>query len=185
MAALTKNLADGLKNMKLLNDTDAANLEELASICDKLKEASIGELKGETLSDELYDFIENYGGDIEHLWYYIYTDEDTPSTDVGEHPASLIVDIATDPNGTILELADGEPSVIYVVVPVDGTLRIARGVVYNFYQFTAPLSARMTDDEWGVKIGTVPVEGEDGYPEYHKADDIPSKPDWTLSYRAD
>ncbi len=103
---------------------------------------------------------------------------------MGEHPASLVVDIATDPNGAVLELANGEPSVIYAVVPVDGTLRIARGVVFNFYQFTMPLDKRLTDTEWGHMIGTVPTEGADGYPEYHKSDDIPEKPDWTMSYRA-
>ncbi len=181
---LTKAMADGLKGFNVISDADVESLNSLMEISDTLRNISIAELKGETLSDEQYNFIEEYGGYIEHIWYQVYADESTPSVDVGEHPASLVVDIATDPNGAVLELANGEPSVIYAVVPVDGTLRIARGVVFNFYQFTMPLDKRLTDNEWGHMIGTVPTEGADGYPEYHKSDDIPEKPDWTMSYRA-
>ena len=184
MSTLTKNMSDGLKNMNLLNADDEANLSKLAETCDILLDISVRELKGESLTDEEYEFIETYGGTLEHFWYDAFSDGTSNYIDIGEHPASLVVDIATDPNGSVLELADGEPSVIYVVVPVEGTLRIARGVVYNFYQFTVPLNARMTDDEWGVMIGTIPTEGEDGYPMYHKSEDIPDKPDWTMSYRA-
>ncbi|MBR6307579.1 MAG: DUF3160 domain-containing protein [Lachnospiraceae bacterium] len=183
--ALTNAMRDGLKNLGVISDEDVELLNSLATVCDSLRAISEKELKGETLSKEEYDFIETYGGTIEHLWYKSYDDGSGASFDSGDHPASLIVDIATDPNGEVLELANGEPSVIYVVVPVDGTLRIARGVVYNFYQFTVSIDKRMTDTEWGIKIGTIPVEGPDGYPEYHRADDIPDKPAWTTSYRAE
>ena len=185
MATLTRSMTEGLKNFKLLNSSDENDLKTLAEMCDTLLRISVNELNGVTLSDEDYEFIETYGGTLEHMWYNVYKDESTDYIDIGEHPASLIVDIATDPNGAVLEIADGKPSVIYVVVPVDGTLRIARGVVYNFYQFTVPLKDRMTDTEWGVMIGTVPVEGEDGYPWYQPSSDIPDKPDWTMSYRAE
>ncbi|MCR4677470.1 MAG: DUF3160 domain-containing protein [Lachnospiraceae bacterium] len=183
--ALTNAMRDGLKDLGIISDEDIELLDSLATVCNNLRSISEKELKGEALSDEDFEFIETYGGTIEHLWYKSYDDGTGATFDSGDHPASLVVDIATDPNGEVLELADGEPSVIYVVVPVDGTLRIARGVVYNFYQFTVPIANRMTDTDWGVMIGTVPVEGADGYPEYHKADNIPDKPAWTTSYRAE
>ena len=185
MASLTRSMVDGLKKLNLLGTEDEADLNSIAEISDTLKNISIKELMGETLSNEEYEFIETYGGNMEHLWYNAYKDDNTEYIDIGEHPASLVVDIATDPNGSVLELGDGEPSVIYVVVPVDGTLRISRGVVYNFYQFTMPLDQRMTDNEWGKMIGTIPVDGEDGYPRYQKSSDIPEKPEWTMSYRAE
>ena len=184
LGKLTRSMTEGLKNFNILNSSDENNLDTIAQICDALMKISVSELKGETLSADEYEIIETYGGTLEHLWYDVYKDESTDYVDIGEHPASLVVDIATDPNGSVLEIGDGEPSVIYVVVPVDGTLRIARGVVYDFYQFTVPLSERMTDSEWGTMMGTVPVDGEDGYPRYQKSAEAPDKPDWTLSYRA-
>jgi len=37
---------------------------------------------------------------------------------------------------------------MYVVVSVDGSLRVASGPVYSFYQFAQPTSERMTDTAW-------------------------------------
>ena len=86
-------------------------------------------------------------------------------------------DIATDPNGTVLQAANGRPAQIYVIVPVEGALRIASGVVYNFYQFCQPLSARLTDSEWRQMIGE--WMSPDG--RFHQ-DETPEKPWWTQSY---
>ena len=88
-----------------------------------------------------------------------------------------MTDIATDPNGTVLQAANGRPAQIYVIVPVDGTLRIASGVVYNFYQFRQPLSARLTDTEWRQMTGE--WMSPDG--RFHQ-DETPEKPWWTQSY---
>jgi hypothetical protein len=90
----------------------------------------------------------------------------------------LVVDIATDPNGTVLEAATGNASDIYVVVNIDGDLRIARGSVYSFYEFEQPLSDRLTDSEWRIKMG---IAADDNY-EYHYDTEI-EQPEWTQSYR--
>ena len=88
------------------------------------------------------------------------------------------MDIATDPNGEVLEAATGSPSCIYVVVKVDGKLKIARGSVYSFYQFAWPLSDRLTDEQWRQMIGV--QVGEDGY---YNRDESLKQPEWTESYR--
>ncbi len=93
-------------------------------------------------------------------------------------PSALVTDIATDPNGRVLQIATGRPSVIYVIVPVDGTLRLATGTVFDFYQFEQPLSDRMTDTEWRQRIGVwMSEEGTYNW----KA--VVEKPWWTASYR--
>ena len=64
-----------------------------------------------------------------------------------------------------------------MIVPVDGTLRIASGVVYNFYQFRQSLSARLTDAEWRQTIG------EWMMPDMcYRWNESPEKPWWTQSY---
>ena len=95
-------------------------------------------------------------------------------------PAALVVDVATDPEGSVLELATGNISTIYVVVPVDGTLKVAKGGVFDFYQFTQPISDRMTDREWRIKLGII-ADDEGNY--HWEGEDLPDKPEWTEIYR--
>lgn len=91
-----------------------------------------------------------------------------------------MVDLATDPNGTVLEAATGQPSMIYVVVKVDGKLKLARGSVYSFYQFPWALDDRLTDTKWRQMMGF--ELGEDGS---YRTDSGISQPGWTQSYRSD
>ena len=177
-AELAEQTADGLQTYGILDPADRENLTRLASLARSLETISRKELRNERLSDEEYDLIREYGGTLEHFWIEAVKDRtDAEYLDAREIPASLVTDIATDPNGTVLQAANGRPAQIYVIVPVDGTLRIASGVVYNFYQFCQPLSARLTDTEWRQMIGE--WMSPDG--RFHQ-DETPEKPGWTQSY---
>jgi len=136
------------------------------------------ELVNEVLTDAEYDLIREYGGTLEHFW--LEATKSRTGLDYmmpRENPASLVTDIATDPNGSVLQLGTGKPAEILVVVPVDGTLRLASGVVYDFYQFEQPISQRLTDSQWRVMIGE--WADEDGW---FKKDQKPDKPWWTTEY---
>ena len=121
-------------------------LEELAG---KLKTISEKELAGESLTNDEFDLIRTYGGQIEHFWTEVNKD-DAPDGRVTSDvfPSALVTDVATDPNGSCLELGTGNPATIYVIVEVEGSLRIASGSVFSFYQFEQPLSERLTDTTW-------------------------------------
>ncbi len=177
---LAGNTAEGLEELGYLSGADAGNLEKLEELAGDLKEISIKELNNEKLTDKEYELIEIYGGEIEHFWIDAMkgqTDSEYPNSD--DYPAALVVDVATDPNGEVLEMATGDPAVIYVVVPVDGTLRVAEGSVYSFYQFRNPISDRMTDSEWRRMMG---IElNDDG--SYTDISDRPDHPEWANSYR--
>ena len=177
-AELAEQTADGLQTYGILDPADRENLTRLASLARSLETISRKELRNERLSDEEYDLIREYGGTLEHFWIEAVKDRtDAEYLDAREIPASLVTDLATDPNGMVLQAANGRPAQIYVIVPVDGTLRIASGVVYNFYQFRQPLSARLTDTEWRQMIGE--WMSPDG--RFHQ-DETPEKPWWTQSY---
>ena len=177
-AELAEQTAEGLQVYGMLDPADRENLTRLASLARSLETISRKELRNERLSDEEYDLIREYGGTLEHFWIEAVKDRtDAEYLDAREIPASLVTDIATDPNGTVLQAANGRPAQIYVIVPVDGALRIASGVVYNFYQFRQPLSARLTDTEWRQMIGE--WMSPDG--RFHQ-DETPEKPWWTQSY---
>lgn len=177
---LAKNTAKGLDELGYLSSADEDNLEKLADLASKLKTISVKELQDEKLTDDEFELIEAYGGEIEHFWLdaiKAQTGEEYPSSD--NYPAALVVDVATDPNGTVLQMATGDPALIYVVVPVDGKLRIAEGAVYSFYEFEQPISDRLTDTEWRKKMG-ISNESYDDFVPYGKAYD---HPDWALGYR--
>ena len=112
-ACLASLTADGLKKYRMLDKIDEENLMRLKEIAEKFFIISKKELQDEVLSDEEYEFIRNYGGNLEHFWM-----ETLPKNNDGIHtqelPAAIVVDIATDPNGQILEIATGNPSTIYV-----------------------------------------------------------------------
>ena len=177
---LARQTADGLEAFGYISDRDREELMRLAELAGQLKTISEKELRGETLTDEEYDTIRYYGGTLEHFWLEAarrWTGDDTVS--IMDTPSGLVVDIATDPNGAVLEIADAQPSKIIVVVPVGGKLRLASGSVYNFYQFEQPLSDRLTDQQWQQMIGQKPQ----GDGRYRKTLTI-EKPEWTTSYRA-
>lgn len=177
---LSRNTKAGLENYGYLTQTDAENLDKLAELAKKLKTISIKELTNVTLEDTEYDLIECYGGEIEHFWLEAMkgmTGEEYPTTE--DFPAALVVDVATDPNGSVLELGTGDPACIYVMVNVGGKLRIAQGSVYSFYQFEQPLSERLNDSEWRKMLGIEIESYDDPFPEMK---DI-SHPDWAEEYR--
>ena len=176
-ARLADATREGLKTYGMLSTSDEANLSRLSELAAQLKVISDKELRDETLTDAEYRLIEEYGGNLEHFWYealkeegeYVFADE---------YPAAVVVDIATDPNGSVLEVATGNPSRIYVVVKVDGSLRVAVGSVYSFYQFPWPINDRLTDSKWRVMMGF--EANEEGYYNQNKPVE---RPNWTDSYR--
>jgi hypothetical protein len=62
---------------------------------------------------------------------------------------ALVADVHTDAyNGRVLEEAVGNPCKVYAVIPFYGEQYLAVGACYSYYEFTKPMSARMTDEEW-------------------------------------
>lgn len=176
LASLT---IQGLRRYGMLDTADEENLTRLAQIAGQLLTISGKELREEALTEEEHEFIRTYGGNIEHLWREALRDESGgEEINSQEFPAAVVVDVATDPSGQVLEMATGNPSMIYVVVNVEGSLRIARGSVYTFYQFPWPLNDRLTDSKWRQMMGL--QADEDGNYNY----DAPvEQPAWTASYR--
>ena len=179
-ADLSDRTALGLQKYGMLTVSDQENLSRLSQMADTLLEISKKELRDETLTEDEYEFIRSYGGNIEHFWMEAVKDKSNGDEEITtrECPAALVVDIATDPNGQVLEVGTGSPSQIYVVVKVDGKVKIAKGSVYSFYQFAWPMDDRLTNTRWHQMMGIKP--NEDGN---YERDKSITKPEWTASYR--
>ena len=176
-AELSAKTAEGLKAYGILAADDEENLLKLETMADQFLTMTQKELTNTLLSDEEFELIRNYGGNLEHFWLEAFKDEGDSVT-TGDFPAAIVADIATDPNGSCLEVATGNPSMIYVIVPIDGELHICVGAVYSFYQFEQPLENRLTDSQWRQMMGI--AVGDDGSYSYDTK--IP-QPEWTQSYR--
>ncbi|MFA7468776.1 MAG: DUF3160 domain-containing protein, partial [Desulfotomaculaceae bacterium] len=149
LAALVDMTREGLAARDLLDQQDRDSLDRLEQLALSLKNISEKELSNIPLTDEEYDLIRSYGGQLEHFWLDALSDMGVDHRSaIAENPAALVADVATYPGGQVLQEATGHVFDIYAIVPVDGSLRIARGGVYSHYEFSWPLSDRLTDKKW-------------------------------------
>ena len=175
LAALVKLTTEGLSARSLLTDTAKEALDTLYAISQQLTTISEKELENKALTDKEYDFIRTYGGELEHIWQTAKKDEvdafgDGQMQFLMMHPDAVVADVATDPNGLALTEATGYSKEIYVAIPRDGKVVLARGVVYSQYEFTVPLSERLTDEAWHARLNS---------------GDIPPYTDWKSAFIAD
>lgn len=176
LAALTQATSDGLNELGLLDETARQDLEILYQLNCQLMTIAEKELRNELPSDEEFELIRSFGGQLEHFWQQAVARDDRNFLTPQEQPAALVADIATDPNGTVLQTATNVGT-IYAIVNVDGSPRIASGSVYLFYQFEQPIAQRMTDQDWWVELGKAPDENG----EFHWQD-RPLPAAWTSVY---
>jgi len=140
----------------LVDAKDSKALELIEKLAQKLGAIAVKELTNAQVSDEEYEFIRYYGGKIEELTF-ASTDEievESGGTPEGGDAiqAAVIADVATDPNGQVLEEAVGRVFTIHAVVPVGGKMVLAEGGVFSQYEFTVPIAQRMTDEAWRKRL---------------------------------
>ena len=154
LGALVNATQTGLETLGILPEGEKKNLAIMAELVLTLETIANKELSGIKLTDEEYEFIRSYGGQLEHLWLAVNKEDvDKSGLDqrnfLDQNPAALVADVATDPNGQVLEEATGFISTIYVLVPWEGGKRkMMSGGVYSYYEFPWPMSDRLTDTKW-------------------------------------
>lgn len=180
LSALTR---EGLKSYGMISDEDIENLTRLQELSENLLTISNKELKDELPSDEEFELIQTFGGQLEHFWYEALKDQAVDGyLRPDEHPAALVTDIATDPNGSVLEIGTGRIDNIYVLVNVGGSIRIAQGCVFSFYEFSQPINERLTDEEWRVMLGIQQKTDSDGNPIFEDNPTV-EQPSWVYDFK--
>ncbi len=156
IAALAQMTIDGLKQRGLLLEMDEQALTQMVEIATRLRIIAEKELRGEALTDEEYEKIRFYGGDIERLTFAAGLDPQDPfggQPSAGTPEAAIIADVATSPgSGVVLEEGVGRVFPIYVVVPVEGRLTVAVGGVFSHYEFEHPMGDRLTNEKWRAML---------------------------------
>lgn len=178
---LSEKTKEGLEGYGMINDSSKEDLDKLAEISGTLLAISEKELRNESLSDDDYEFIRSYGGYIEHFWREANKEDDGEIPSCSDQaPGSIVADIATDPNGTVLEVATGKVDNVYVVFPIEGELHVAVGSVYSFYQFESDIGNRLTDNEWRQLLDGGYLDDNWNWVEVENPIE---RADWTKSYR--
>src|SRR5262245_24338501 len=146
----------GLSRRGLIDTKDSKALELIEELAKKLGAIAVKELTAVEVSNAEYELIRFYGGKIEDL---TFASTDEIEVESGGTPgggdaiqAAVIADVATDPNGAVLEEAVGRVFTIHAAVPIGGKLVLAEGGVFSQYEFTVPLAERMTDEAWRKRL---------------------------------
>jgi poly-gamma-glutamate capsule biosynthesis protein CapA/YwtB (metallophosphatase superfamily) len=148
LLTLTRMTNDGLKSRSLLSKNTSANLARLDSLLAFLLDVSQQELAGKTLSQKDYERIKYIGGELEAMTLAAADPEGEGRPFFSEDDqAALVADVATDPNGQVLEEATGRVFEIFAVVPDGrGGLHITKWRVL-YYEFPCHAGS-LTDESW-------------------------------------
>jgi hypothetical protein len=122
------------------------------------------ELAGQVLSAENAETCQNIGKTLANLTTFSQQFEKEFTSEEDEKMA-LVADVHTDPNSEqVLEVAVGNPCELYATIPHEGREYLAVGACFSYYEFTTPMSERMTDKQW------------------QDLAEKPAMPEWTTSF---
>jgi hypothetical protein len=141
IGALTRMTRLGLSGMGALSPGETSRLSSLESVIDRLLQISKKELQNEELEEKDYEFIRNFGENLEDIATGVESDG---------LETTMVADVHTDTNtGQVLEEGIGYVDLIVVAYEVpDGRTLVGAGPVLSYYEFKHPMSDRLTDEKW-------------------------------------
>jgi hypothetical protein len=169
MLSLMHLTIDGLEQRKMLDANVKFIGDEFINLLIFLKSVSEKENKKEPLNLAEYEQIQKVGSQLERLTLGVLSEEATDWTSI-EGPDKnmpVIADVHTA-DATALEVGVGKAHAMYVIVEIEGKLKLTRGAIFSFYEFTWPSSDRLSDEKWQ---------------EILKEDRQPEQPSW-INYKS-
>jgi len=168
LASLAGLMKEGLASRGLLLDVFAEKLAAFESLQLHLKEMAEKELTNAHLSYQDFERIATIGDALAEILTFPKENAQAWESDTDRNMA-LVADVHTDSNTEmVLEEAVGNPAEIFVIVEVEGRLKVTRGALFTYYEFVHPMNDRLTDEAWQEKLA---------------AGDVPDAPEWTASFQ--
>ena len=163
MLTLTKMTREGLIKLDALSAEEKSRLESLESIMERVIQISKDELEGKELSESDYEFIRNFGGQLDAI---------VVGVEAKGKETTLVADVHTDTNPPMEVLEEGvgyiDLALVAYKVP-DGRIILGAGPTLSYYEFKQPISERLTDEQWKEML----EQGQQ-----------PPRPDWIDSFYA-
>jgi len=161
MLDLTKMTRAGLSQLGTLSQEEDNRLSNLESVLDRSLSIAVDELEGKELTQDDYDFIRDFGKNLENIIVGV-EDEGKETT--------IVADVHTDTNtpAEVLEEGTGYVDLILVAYKVpDGRIIIGAGPTLSYYEFKQPIDNRLTDEAWKEML---------------ESGQTPPRPAWTTSF---
>jgi hypothetical protein len=148
LAALSNQTRRGLGERSLLDNELENKFTQLEQLLLALMDMAQKELANQNLTEAEQSQIRDIGDTLQALSTFSSQTEEELASDADERLA-LVADVHTDPNTQqALQVAIGDPALIWVIAPVNGQPTLTQGAVFSFYEFSQPLSDRLTDEAW-------------------------------------
>lgn len=129
-------------------------------VVERLGRMAERELAGQPIDQADLDFLRTIGGTFEAVFL---GQQKTQGPSIGkgrlERGVALVTDIHTNVTEQVaLHVGIGRVDKLFVAVPDTVGARMTEGGVFAFYEFTQPISDRLTDEQWQERIvgGTLP-----------------------------
>ena len=136
---------DGLKSRNLINQEFTSRNESFIKSLNLFRGIAVKELQNEVISDDDFETLRTSSVSLSTILDAL-PGEVLSESDVR---SALIADVQTDAvKGQILYEGDGIPNYIYVAVKDTNGTRLTKGLVFNYYEFNAPIGQRLTDQGW-------------------------------------
>lgn len=147
LEAMAELLWAGLDGRALITAEQSALLRDTIDLFAFLGRIAADELAGLPITRGDNQRLTDIGHEHETMWFR--TSDQTPSgVTESDEQAAIVADVASDAS-SVLEVGTGRIDRIFVLVPDDdGTLQLAAGGVYSFYEFTTPAGERLSDELW-------------------------------------
>jgi hypothetical protein len=161
MLDLTKMTAEGLSRLGVLNSDENSRLLRLEAVLDKSLDIAVSELEGKELSDDDYNFIRDFGKNLESI---------VVGVEAEGKETTIVADVHTDANtpAEVLEEGVGYVDLVLVAYKVpDGRIIIGAGPTLSYYEFKQPIDNRLTDEAWKQML---------------ESGQTPARPAWTGSF---
>lgn len=143
----------GLEAYGLVDRDIEIRFDNAISLLGRLQSISERELSGAALTPEDADFLKGFASDLESAISW--------GGEVSEGlETTLIADVHTDQNSSsVLEVASGRLDWCMVIYRrPDGVVEAAAGPVLSYYEFTWPMSGRLTDESWRSMVSEGTLE---------------------------
>jgi len=152
----------GLLAYDILDNDIENRFRNASSTMTRLQDIAERELAGETITPEDSDFLKSFASYLESA--ISWGGDTTEGLET-----SMIADVHTDQNSSsVLEVASGDLDYCIVIYQrPDGNIEAAVGPVLSYYEFTWPMSDRLTDEAWREML----LNGEE-----------PERPLWVMEY---
>jgi hypothetical protein len=167
MLSLMDLTTNGLAERNMLDNKVRSVGNEFIDLLDFLKRVSEKEIRKENVSLEEYEQIQKIGSLLDRLTLQVLTDEyvDWWEVEGPDKNMPVIADVHTA-DFKALEVGVGKAHEIYVIVEIEGKLKLTRGAIFSFYEFSWPSSDRLTDEKWQEMLRNGTAPGQPGWINY-------------------